>query len=113
MFRRLAIEGLGGIRLDPQILFLDRLVGLQLLRGATEADLSLREDVVPVRQFQGGAQVLLDQQDRQSPVLDLAQHVHDLVDDERRKPLGGFVEQQQRRVQHQDPCNGKHLLLAS
>src|SRR5690606_27092136 len=42
-----------------------------------------------------------------------ADDVEDLRDDQRRQAQRGFVQQQQRRLGHQRPADGQHLLLAA
>ena len=57
--------------------------------------------------------VLLDQHDRQSAFLELADGGHHLGDDLRGETLGRLVHQQHARVAHQRAADRQHLLLAA
>ena len=57
--------------------------------------------------------VLVDEQDRQPARLEPLETAPDLHADERRQPLGGLVEDEQRGIGHQRAADGQHLLLAA
>ena len=58
--------------------------------------------------------VLLDQHDRKRILVDQAlQGLQQDLDDDGREPLERLVHEQQRRVAHQRPADGEHLLLAA
>ena len=58
-------------------------------------------------------EVLLDQQDREAFSLELLERLDEVLDDRRRKPLGGLVHDQERRVREQRARDREHLLLAT
>ena len=57
--------------------------------------------------------VLLDQQDRRPLGAQAREQLEDLIDDDRREPERGLVEQEQRRPRHERPADREHLLLAA
>ena len=58
--------------------------------------------------------VLLDEEHGQALArVELGDDLEDLLDDERREPERGLVEQQQLRPAHQRARDGEHLLLAA
>ena len=60
------------------------------------------------------AEVLLDEQHRDGAFLGQPrQHLDDLVDDDRRQPLGRLVHHQQARIAQEAAADGQHLLLAA
>src|SRR5688572_23896648 len=70
-------------------------------------------DVVAVGHGGREAEVLLDEQDREALRLEPGDRAPDLLDDDRRQPLGRLVEQEQARAGAQDAPDGEHLLLAA
>ncbi len=70
-------------------------------------------DVVAVGDGRGEAEILLDQQDGEALLLQRADGLADLLDDDGRQPLGRLVEQQQPRAGAQDAADRQHLLLAA
>src|ERR1700676_2266382 len=56
--------------------------------------------------------VLLDEQDGDSPLLDILQHFFERLDDDGRKPLAGFIEDHQVGSGHESAPDCQHLLLA-
>lgn len=70
-------------------------------------------NVVPVGDGRGEAEVLLDEKDREALALEAADRLADLLDDDRRQPLGRLVEQEQPRAGAQDAGDREHLLLAA
>ncbi len=76
-------------------------------------DLALLDDIVPVRDRLGEAEVLLHQDDGEPLLLQLGDGAADLLDDDRGEALGRLVEQQQMRPRAQDAGDRQHLLLAA
>src|SRR5579871_4026382 len=76
-------------------------------------DAAILHDIVAVGKSSGEMEILLDQQDREALLLESADGVSDLLDDDRRETLGWFVEQQQTRPGAQDTADRQHLLLAT
>src|SRR3984893_7988461 len=68
---------------------------------------------MPVGDRKRSAQVLLDQENRQSLALDTLEHRDDLLHDHRRQAFRGLVEQQQAGIEHERARDRKHLLLAA
>src|SRR5687767_13483783 len=66
----------------------------ELARRGLEHDEAFLHDVAAVAHAQGHARVLLDEQDGHAKALQLADHVADVADECRRKPL--------RRLVHED-----------
>src|SRR5215813_2762582 len=66
-----------------------------------------------VRNRRGKAKVLLDQQDGEPLLLEGADRPTDLLDDDRREPLGRLIEEEQPRARAQDAADREHLLLAA
>ncbi len=66
-----------------------------------------------VGQWRGEAEVLLHQDDGQAALLELDQHLAELLHDDRRQAFGDLVEQQQVGTGAQDARHGQHLLLAA
>src|SRR5262249_57748998 len=61
----------------------------------------------------GGAEVMLNEQYRESLVLEAAQGGADLLDDDGRQAFGRLIEEQEPRAGPQDPSDRQHLLLAA
>src|SRR5439155_9367139 len=59
------------------------------------------------------AEVLFDQQDRKPFLFELRERLDEVLDDRRRKALGGLVHDQERRVRDQGARNREHLLLTA
>ena len=78
-----------------------------------EGDFAGVEDDGAVGQLEGRDGVLLDDDGGDAQRLDRMQDAFDLVDDDRRQPLIGLVEQQQLEVAGQRAGDGQHLLLAA
>ena len=57
--------------------------------------------------------ILLDDENRRALLVDRADDVEHLVDEDRRKAHRRLVHQQQLRPRHQCASNGHHLLLAT
>ena len=74
-------------------------------------DLALAHDGDVVGHGEGGAQVLLDQQDREALVAEVGQQAGHPGDHRGGEAVGGLVEQQQARVEQQGAGDGQHLLL--
>ncbi len=62
----------------------------------------------------GDTQILLDEQNRDIALLgQAAQHIDELVDDDRGQSFGRFVHDQQLRIGEKRPADRQHLLLAT
>src|SRR5689334_13547282 len=70
----------------------------RLAVGELLDDPALRDEVVPVGQRGGEAQVLLDEQDRDAVRLDPGEDLADLLDQQRGQSLGWLVAQQHPRT---------------
>src|SRR6478752_4184068 len=92
-----------------QVRLLDGGVLQQLLAGAAVGDLPRLEHESPVGSGKGLVGVLLHHQDRGSLVVDLLDDLEDLADELWRKAHGGLIEQQQFRVGHKGPADGKNV----
>src|SRR6201999_2699609 len=58
-------------------------------------------------------EVLLDEQDRKTLLLEQADRIADLLDDHRREAFGRLIKQQQASTRAQDTADGEHLLLTA
>src|SRR4030095_10337655 len=85
----------------------------ELAGRAAPDDLPLLEDVVRVGDARQSGHVLVDDQDRLAPRLEVFHATPDLGADERREPFGRFVQDEQARVRHQCAPDREHLLLAA
>src|SRR5579883_352577 len=107
----------------PLVLSLARLdaeIGVQLVHmrgqlavGKAVDDLAVLDDVVAVGDGGGEAEILLDQKDGETLLLEPRDGVADLLDDDGRKPFGRLVQHQEARAGAQDAGNCQHLLLAA
>src|SRR5258708_17203647 len=89
-------------------------VGEELAAGAGERDLPGLHDIAAMGEAERVVRVLLDQEHRDLLLLvDLADHLEDLLDDERREAERRLVEQQEARAAHQRAADRQHLLLAA
>src|SRR5260370_4777484 len=88
-------------------------VALQLRVGKAIDDLAVFDDVVAVRDGGGEAEILFDQKDREPLFLEPRDGMADLLDDDRRKPLGRLVQHQKPRARTQDSGDRQHLRLAA
>ena len=85
----------------------------QHARVATPHDPALLDHVVPVRQTQQRADVLVDHDQRKAGLFQAAQATPDNSAYQRCQPFGGFVEDQLLGVGHQGAADGQHLLLTT
>jgi hypothetical protein len=69
--------------------------------------------VEAVGQRRGETEVLFDQHDGVALGLERADHLGELLHDDRGQAFGDLVEQQQARAGAQDARHGQHLLLAA
>src|SRR5882724_10736918 len=88
-------------------------VGLQLRVGKAIDDLAVFDNVVPVSDRRGEPEILFDQKDGKPFLLEPRDGMADLLDDNRRKALGRFVQHQKSRAGTQDSGDRQHLLLAA
>src|SRR5437773_2972756 len=71
------------------------------------------DDVVTVSHSSREAEILLDQQDRESLGLEAPDRGADLLDDHRRQSLGWLIQQQESGARAEDAADGQHLLLTA
>src|SRR5215467_3074181 len=76
-------------------------------------DPTVFHDVVAVGHRLGETEILLDQENCESLVLERVDGAADLLDDDRGEPLGRLVEQQEPRAGAQDTADRQHLLFAT
>src|SRR5438105_4539985 len=74
-------------------------------------DRAVAEQIVAVGHRRRKAQVLLHEQNGPPLPLRLPQDGRDLLDQDRREPLGRLVEEQEPRAHPEDPGDREHLLL--
>ena len=85
-----------------------------LLCGSGHRDPAKLDDDRFVRDRQRPRGILFREQHRQLlGALDLLEHVADSLDDHRREPERGLIEQEDRRPRHQRPPDRQHLLFAA
>src|SRR6185312_7592240 len=86
-------------------------IRLQLGIGELVDDTSMFHDVVAIRHGRGEAEILFDEQDSETLLLQRADGLADLLDDDRRQALGRLVQKQEPRAGAQNAGNRQHLLL--
>src|SRR5207302_6006011 len=91
--------------------FLD--IGVELGIAEPVDDPAIFHHVVAIRNRRCEAKILLDQEDGEALSFEGADGLADLLDDDRRQPLGRLVEQEQARAGAQDAADREHLLLAA
>ena len=75
--------------------------------------LALAHDVHVIHELERQRGVLLDQQDRQALLLELADRLPHALDDDRGEAFGRLVHDQAVRVGHKAAADREHLLLAA
>src|SRR3979409_1507001 len=88
-------------------------IGLQLRIGKTVDDLAVFDDVIAVRDSSCEREILLDQKDGETFLLEPRDGVADLLDDDGSQPLGRLVQHQEPGAGAQNSCDRQHLLLAA
>src|SRR6266702_5917669 len=88
-------------------------IGFELGIGEPVDDATIFHHVVVIRNRRSEAKILLDQEDGETLLLEHADGLADLLDDDRGKTLGRLVEEEEPRTRAQDAPNGEHLLLAA
>src|SRR5215471_20875408 len=111
MTRPQARGGILGSDLEP--LPADRSVRAELRGRSRENDPSMAHHVQPLGELERNGELLLDEQQRDAPALDLAEEVGDELDDPWREALGRLVDHDEIRVAHERASEGEHLLLAA
>src|ERR687893_74789 len=82
--------------------------------GSAHGDRSRDHHVSAMGKLEGMVGVLLHEEDRHAVLLvELPDHVEDLLHDERCEAKGRLVKEKQARAAHQGAGDGEHLLLAS
>src|SRR6202795_1549499 len=89
------------ICLHLQEALLDGRVAGELFGSTTELDAALVHDVEAVREGQGDLEGLLDEQDRRARLVDLAQDLGELLDEDRGEAFCRLVHQ------HELPAGGE------
>src|SRR5512134_1578283 len=97
---------------DAQVAMLHVRVRGELRGRAAPYYAALLEHVMAVGDLRERLHVLVDDEERQPPGLELGDGAVDVLADDRREALGGLVEDQQARVGHEGAADGEHLLLA-
>ena len=91
----------------------DCVIHPEISGGGVMAHRAFFHDVDALARLQRQGDVLFDEEDRD---VFLVQHVDDIADlrhHSRHQTFGGFIEQDDLRLQHHCPRNRKHLLLAT
>src|SRR2546421_7601243 len=101
------------VPLDSEICLLDVGAFQQRRGGSFLDDAAGFEHVASVRHRQCLGRVLLDQQDGGALLIDVADDVEDLVDQDGGEAQRGLVEQQDTGSRHQAASDREHLLLAT
>src|SRR3981081_24441 len=86
-------------------------VGLELGIGEPIDDATVLHHVIAIRDRRSEAKVLLDQEYGEALLLEHADGLADLLNDDGRQTLGGLVEEQEPGARAQDPAYGQHLLF--
>src|SRR5207245_4827603 len=85
----------------------------ELLAGAVLDHVPGLEHVRAVRDLERLRGVLLDEEDRRSPLVDLHAYAEDRLNEDRREAEGRLVEHEELRVRHERTSDREHLLLAA
>src|SRR6266705_3208143 len=89
-------------------------IGKEIRAGAAVGDAAAVQHERALRDCECDFRVLLDQHDRKRILADQAlQGLEQDLDDDGSEPLERLVHEEQRRVAHQRPPDGEHLLLAA
>src|SRR5262249_11522653 len=88
-------------------------IGFELGIGELVDDAAIFHHVVAIRNRRSEAKILLDQKDGEALLLEHADGLADLLDDDRGKTLGRLVEQEEAGAGTQNAADGEHLLLAA
>src|SRR6478736_77172 len=96
----------------PQVIVKLVEVRLELGIGEPIDDATVLDHVIAVRHRRSEAKILLDQEDGEALLLEHADGLADLLDDDGRQTFGGLVEEQEPGTRAQDPADGQHLLFA-
>src|SRR5439155_4188143 len=89
-------------------------IGKQVRAWTAVRDAAAVQHERALRDSERDFRVLLDQHDRKRVLVDQAlQGLQQDFDNDGREPLERLVHEQQRRVAHQRPADGEHLLLAA
>src|SRR5205823_3482289 len=99
--------------LNPKIFVQLFHVRLELRIGDHVDDTTAFEHVMPVGDRRCEAEILLDQQNRETLAFEPSDRASDLLDDHRRETFGRLVQQQQPRTGAQYPADREHLLLTA
>src|SRR5437870_7935887 len=101
------------MRLNPQVLVDDGVVGAQLGGGRVMADDALLHDVDPVTDLERERHVLLHEEDGHALAVEHADDLVDLPHHARHEPLRRLVEEDDLGLEHHGARDGEQLLLAA
>src|SRR3984957_5853620 len=87
--------------------------GVEFRRRSAKADGAFLDDIDALGYEASESEVLFADEKAEPLALHFANSLDHLLDDAGRKAFGRLVEQQKRRIAHQRPRNGEHLLLPS
>src|SRR5664279_366887 len=91
--------------LHAQVLMQLGHVGFEVRIADHVHDASMLHHVMPVGDGGRKPEILFDQQDRESPLLQLSNRAPDLLHDHRRQPFRRLIQQQETRTGAQDTSN--------
>src|SRR5215212_3931554 len=92
----------------------DLIAGKQLLAGTRHGDTAVDHHIAAVGKLQRVECILLDKEYRDAlGAVEFTDGGENLLDDQRRKPERGLIEQQQAGARHQCARDREHLLLAA
>src|SRR5262245_63194501 len=86
-------------------------IGFELGIGEPVDDAAILHHVVAIRNRRSEAKILLDQKDGEALLLEHADGLADLLDDDWGKTLGWLVEEKEACARASDAANGEHMLL--
>src|SRR6266545_4155467 len=110
---RWAIGRVISARSGPEICGPDLGVRRELAARSLEPDVPGLDHRPALRDLERLAQVLLDEENGDARAVELRDRAHHLLDEERGQAEARLVEHEQRRLAHERPPDGAHLLLAA
>src|SRR5574341_492365 len=98
---------------QPEVGGADLGIAQELLARPLGHDLTILQDVAAVRELEGAENVLLHEEDRGAPPVDLMNVLEDGGDKHRGEAERRLIKHQEPGAGHQPPPDGHHLLLAA